>query len=174
MAKLALLLFGLLIICISRSTDAFTIPIHHGKPRMTASHCTQLNMFGGAGAGMPSEDRPEEMKQMEQAAKQMGMSLEEYKLGISARGRLVESLNAARVYGGNKDTVSVERDGNNPPAHLQITITDAAKALGKEKLSSELVKALKSASDASRQTRSEEQKRMMSFIGDEMKKIGSK
>lgn len=131
-------------------------------------------MFGGAGAGVPSEDRPEELKQMEDAAKQMGMSLEEYKLGMTARARLVEALNAARVYGGSKDTVSVERDGNNPPTHLEITITDAGKALGKEKLSAELVKALKSASDASRQTRSEEQKLMMSYIGDEMKKIGSK
>jgi hypothetical protein len=169
MMKLIVLLIGLLDLARIRSIDSFSSP----RSRMML-HPTQHFMFGGAGAGVPSEDKPEELKQMEDAAKQMGMSLEEYKLGITARSRLVEALNAARVFGGNKDTVSVERDGNNPPTHLKITITDAGKALGKEKLSTELVKALKTASDASRQTRSEEQKRMMLYIGDEMKKIGSK
>jgi hypothetical protein len=158
----------LLIICLSRCIDAFTIPI------APSNSLTQLHMFGGAGAGVPSEDRPEEMKQMEEAAKQMGMSVEEYKLGMSARVRLAEALNKARIYGGNSDTVSVERDANNPPTYLQIKITDAGKALGKENLSSELVKALKNSSDKSRDARTEEQKRMMSFIGEEMKKIGSK
>lgn len=136
------------------------------------SALTRQNMFGGAGAGIPSEDNPEELKQMEQAARQMGMSLEEYKLGISARMRLVEELNAARVKGGNVATVSIERDGNNPPKYLEISITDAGKALGKEAVSAELVKALKTASDASRIARTEAQKGMMTFIGDEMKKLG--
>lgn len=156
-------------LCLSSSIEGFTTTLL--PCRLSA---TQLNMFGGAGAGVPSEDRPEEMKQMEEAAKQMGMSVEEYKLGMSARVRLVEALNKARVFGGNKDTVSVERDGNNPPTFIQVSITDAGKALGKEKLSSELVSALKTASDKSRETRTEEQKRMMSFIGEEMKKIGAK
>ena len=171
MSKLVPLVIGLLSLYSIGLVDAFTTIYPSTASTMRCS--TEMYMFGGAGAGVPSEDRPEELKQMEDAAKQMGMSLEEYKLGISARSRLVEALNAARVYGGNKDTVSVERDGNNPPTHIKITITDAGKALGKEKLSAELVKALKSASDASRQTRTAEQKRMMSFIGDEMKKIGS-
>ena len=159
----------IVIFCLSRSIEGFTTSIPQGT-----LYATHLNMFGGAGAGVPSEDRPEEMKQMEEAAKQMGMSLEEYKLGMSARVRLVEALNKARVFGGDKDTVSVERDGNNPPTFIQISITETGKALGKEKLSTDLVRALKTASDKSRETRTEEQKRMMSFIGDEMKKIGSK
>jgi DNA-binding protein YbaB len=169
MMKLVSLLIGLISLCSFESVSSFTATSSRKIQQPTHHH-----MFGGAGAGVPSEDRPEELKQMEDAAKQMGMSLEEYKLGMTARARLVEALNAARVYGGNKDTVSVERDGNNPPTHLKISIADTGKALGKEKLSTELVKALKSASDASRQTRTEEQKRMMSYIGDEMKKIGSK
>ena len=166
MMKLIVLIMTL---CLSRSIDGFTAATLPCKISLT-----QLNMFGGAGAGIPSEDRPEEMKQMEEAAKQMGMSVEEYKLGMSARVRLVEALNKARVFGGNKDTVSVERDGNNPPTFIQISITETGKALGKEKLSQELVRALKTASDNSRESRTEEQKRMMSYIGDEMKKIGSK
>jgi hypothetical protein len=170
MMKSAFLLFSL---CLSKwGTEGFTASTIASPKLSTAT--TQLFMFGGAGAGVPSEDRPEEMKQMEDAAKQMGMSVEEYKLGMSARVRFTEALNKARVLGGNKDTVSVERDGNNPPTFIKVSITDTGKALGKEKLSTELVKALKTASDKSREARTEEQKRMMSYIGDEMKKIGSK
>jgi DNA-binding protein YbaB len=140
----------------------------------SCSNCrslTRRGMFGGAGAGVPSEDNPEEMKKMEEAAKQMGMSLAEYKLAISARVRLAEQLNSARVKGGKDGTVSVERDGNNPPKHLEITITEAGKALGKDALSAELITALKAASDASRVKRTEAQKGMMTYIGDEMKKL---
>lgn len=121
---------------------------------------------------MPSEDNPEELKAMEDAAKQMGMSLEEYKLGMSARVRMTETLDAARVTGGSPDTIAVERDGNNPPKFLEITITEAGKALGKEKVSEELVKALKTASDSSRTSRMEAQKSMMGYISEEMKKLG--
>jgi DNA-binding protein YbaB len=159
----------LLALWFSKSIEGFTTVVRPSK-----LHNTQLNMFGGAGAGVPSEDNPEEMKKMEEAAKAMGMSLEEYKLGMAARVRLAEALNKARVSGGNKDTVSVERDGNNPPTFIQISITEAGKALGKEKLSSELVTALKNASDKSRDARKDEQQKMMSYIGEEMKKIGSK
>jgi len=133
---------------------------------------TQQFMFGGAGAGMPSEDNPEEMKAMEDAAKQMGMSLEEYKLGMSARLRMTQQLDAIRVTGGSPEKVAVERCGNNPPKFLEVTITDAGKALGKDGVSSELVKALKVASDGSRLSRMEAQKGMMSYISEEMKKLG--
>ena len=85
--------------------------------------------------------------------------------------KLVTSLDAARVTGGNADTILVERDGNNPPKYLDIKITEAGKALGKEALSKEICDALKKASDVSRTTRSDEQKNMMAFVGDEMKKL---
>ena len=134
---------------------------------------TQLNMFSGAGAGIPSEDNPEELAKMEQAAKAMGMSLDEYKLGISARVRLVQELDNARVKAGKTNVVTIERDGNNPAKFLEITITEDGKKLGPSGLSDELVKALKAANELSRQKRTDAQKGMMAYIVDEMKKLGA-
>lgn len=155
------------------STAAFTVGgncnLNH---RQASAALTRPYMFGGAGAGVPNEDNPEEMKQMEDAAKSMGMSLDEYKLGIGARARLMSELDAARVSSGNKDIVAVERDGNNPPKLLEITITEAGKALGKDAVSAELVRTLQEASESSRKSRTDAQKNMMEYIGEEMKKIG--
>lgn len=155
-----------LFISLAGSVSAFTTA---PAPRETL---TRQHMFGGAGAGMPSEDNPEEIKAMEAAAKQMGMSLEEYKLGLNARVRMTEQLNAVRVTGGSPEKVAVERCGNNPPVFLEITITEEGKKLGKDAVSAELVKALKTASDASRSSRMEAQKNMMAYISEEMKKLG--
>jgi hypothetical protein len=164
---------GLLAALCLHNTAAFTVGgnlnTHH---RQASAALTQPNMFGGAGAGVPNEDNPEEMKQMEDAAKSMGMSLAEYKLGIGARARLMKELDASRVTSGNKDTVAVERDGNNPPKLLEITITEAGKAMGKDAVSAELVKSLSEASESSRKSRTDAQKNMMEYIGEEMKKIG--
>jgi hypothetical protein len=156
------------------STAAFTVGgnLNQNNHRQASAALTRPYMFGGAGAGVPNEDNPEEMKQMEDAAKQMGMSLDEYKLGIGARARLMTELDGARISSGNKDTVAVERDGNNPPKLLEITITEAGKALGKDAVSAELVKSLQEASESSRASRTAAQKNMMEYIGDEMKKIG--
>ena len=162
--KVSLFLFA----AIASSAAAFTAAPSAGSVRNTL---TRQYMFGGAGAGVPNEDNPEEMKAMEQQAKQMGMSLEEYKLGVSARVRMVEQLNAIRVTAGSPDKVAIERDGNNPPKFMEITITDEGKALGKENVSQELVKALKTASDSSRSSRMEAQKTMMMFIQEEIKKL---
>jgi hypothetical protein len=136
--------------------------------------CTSstLHMFSGAGAGMPSEDNPEELAKMEQTAKAMGMTLSEYKLGISARVRLTNELDAARVTAGKKNLVTVVRDGNNPSKYLDITITQEGKNLGRTALSDELCKALKLTAELSRTKRTEAQKSMMSFISDEMKRLG--
>jgi hypothetical protein len=157
------------------STAAFTVGgnlSHNHHRQASAAPLTRPYMFGGAGAGVPNEDNPEEMKQMEDAAKSMGMTLAEYKLGVGARARLMTELDGARVFSGNKETVAVERDGNNPPKLLEITITEAGKALGKDAVSAELVKTLQEASESSRAARTAAQKNMMEYIGDEMKKIG--
>lgn len=130
---------------------------------------TPREMFSGAGEGMPNADDPEEQKKMEQAAKAMGMSVAEYKLGISARVRLSNELDAARIKAGNTDTVEIERDANNPPKLMEFTVTDAGKELGAEGFSKELCEALKKASDDSRKIRAEAQKGMMQFIQEEMK-----
>lgn len=156
----------LLIACLSGAASAFA------PSPLARDNLTQQFMFGGAGGGVPTEDNPEEMKAMEAAAKQLGMTLDEYKLGIAARVRMTAALDKARVTGGSPDKVFVERCGNNPPKYLEITITEAGKALGKEGVSAELCKALKTAADASRSSRVEAQKSMMGYISEEMKKIG--
>lgn len=130
---------------------------------------TSLGMFSGAGEGVPGEDDPAAQKQMEEAAAAMGMSVGEYKLGLKARMRLSKELDDARVEGGKKDTVGVERDANNPPKYLEITLTDAGKELGKDTVSKELVSALKSSADEARKLRGEAQKGMMEYIAEEMK-----
>ena len=131
-----------------------------------------LSMFTGAGEGVPSEDDPEALASMEASAKAMGMTLDEYKLGINARQRLTSSLDSARLVSGDVDTVSIERDGHNPPKYLEVTITEAGKALGKDEVSKKLIAAIKASSDESKVTRAEAQKDMMMFISEEMKKVG--
>ena len=141
-------------------------------PASLAPSSTQLSMFGGAGAAAPKEDDPEAQKQLEQTAASMGMSVEEYNLGMRARARLTEELDKARVTAGD-ERVEVTRDGNNPPKFLEITITEAGKALGPESLSKELCANLKASSDDSRKTRADAQKDMMAFVQEEMKKMGT-
>jgi hypothetical protein len=121
-------------------------------------------MFGGAGAGSPAEDDPEAEEQMNKAAAAMGMSAQEYKLAMQARQQLENSMNSKIVTGGSADTVLVERDVNNPPKKFEIKITEAGKALGREKLSSELVTALRSASEASKKGRVEAQQEMLKWV----------
>ena len=150
------------------STAAFVMVVP--TPTHTRGLSTKHFMFTGAGEGMPSEDDPEELKKMEEAAKSMGMSLEEYKLGISARLRLTNQMSEARISGGDASKVSVERDAHNPPQFMEINITEQGKALGKDTVAKELVSALKSASEASKTKRAQAQKDMMTFISDEMKK----
>lgn len=163
---LAIFLFGCLICCVV----GFTSIVHQPTRPCTT---TTLHMFSGAGAGMPSEDKPEELAQMEQAAKSMGMTLSEYKLGMSARVRLTNELDAARVSAGKANFVTIVRDGNNPSKYLDITITQDGKNLGRSGLSSELCKALKLTAELGRTKRTEAQKNMMGYIADEMKKLGA-
>lgn len=117
------------------------------------------------------EDDPEAQAQIEQAAKSMNMSVDEYKLGMRARQKLNDELTGARVSAGS-DNVSVTRDANNPPGFMEITISDAGKAEGQEAVSKALCAALKAASDSSRTKRAEAQKTMMAFIQEEAKAMG--
>lgn len=134
---------------------------------------TQRNMFSGAGDAAPKEDNPEEAKKMEEMAAAMGMSVQEYQLGIGARVRMEQQLTDMRVTGGDATKgVTVERDANSPAQHLVVTVTDDGKALGKEALEKELVAALKASGEEASKGRSKAQQEMMSFIGEEMKKMG--
>jgi hypothetical protein len=153
-------------------TTAFTPSTQYGHA-IVSSTCSSLYMFGGAGAGVPSEDDPAAMQRMEQEAKALGMAPDEYKIGMSARMRLTAELDSARCKGGDATKIMVERDGNNPPKYLEIIITEEGKKIGPDGVSKELVSALKKASDESRNVRTAAQKNMMAWIADEMKRMGS-
>lgn len=131
-----------------------------------------LNMFSGSTLDVEEEEDDEKRAQIEQMAKTMGMSVEEYQLGMNSRVRMEEAISSLRVVGG-EGGVTVERDGNMPPRHLVVTVTEEGKALGKEKLEKSLVDALKSASEKSKVGRDEAQKDMMKYISENMKKMGA-
>jgi hypothetical protein len=132
----------------------------------------QRNMFSGAGEATPKEDDEGQIKEMERVAKAMGMSLEEYQLGMNARMRMEKEIADLRITSGD-DLVKIERCGNSPPQHLVITITDEGKALGKVELEKKLIASLKEASDQSKKGREKAQGSMMQFIGDQMKSMGA-
>jgi hypothetical protein len=164
--------FGSILIAITLvATSAAFTTVEPRLPFSRVSNARQF-MFSGAGSGGAMEENPEQMKMIEQTAKAMGMTVEEYQLGVSARVRLTNNMDSARVVGGDGSKVSVERDANNPPKHLQVTITEAGKALGKDAVSKALVGAFKSSSEEARAKRAEYQKDMMTFISEEMKKRG--
>lgn len=139
----------------------------HVAPLARQHSLTQCGMFSGAGAGKPTEDNPEEQKAMEQAAKAMGMNVDEYMLAMNARKQMQETMDETKITVGTD--VKVVRDLNNPPRALEITITDAGKALGKDSVSKELVANLKKASDESKTGRQEAQKKMMEYIQQQLK-----
>ena len=134
----------------------------------TKNSLIQKNMFSGAGAASPKEDDQGQLAEMERIAKAMGMSIDEYQLGINARMRMETDISELRVKVGD-DKVSVERCGNSPPQHLVITVTDEGKALGKAALEEKLVASLKEASTQSKKGREQAQQKMMQFISEQMK-----
>lgn len=153
------------------SSEAFAPATTRGLSQ--PAFVTQRNMFSGAGDAAPKEDDPEAMENLEKMASAMGMSVEEYQLGVRARMRMEEDIANIRVSAGDADKgVTVERDGNQPPQHLVVTVTDDGKALGKEALEKELVAALKSAGDEAAKERNQAQAKMMQFIAEEMKSQG--
>jgi hypothetical protein len=168
-----LTIFVASIVCLLSSSVKAFAPISIRRPTRCDESAASLGMFSGAGEGMtiPGEEDwgPEELKQMEEAARALGMSLDEYKLGIRARVRLQKELDEARLVGGNKDTVAVVRDACNPPKTLEIIITDAGKALGPDKVSAELISAYKAAGEQAKKTRGAAQQNMMQFISEAMK-----
>lgn len=152
-------------------------------------------MFGGSGKSLALEEDDDEdeggdgksvtapskdgltidqRKQMEQMAKAMGMTVEEYQLGMNARIRMETDINNLRVVGGDESKgVTVERDGNSPPKYLKVTITEEGKAkLGKAGVEKEVVAALKSAGEKSKKGREQAQQKMMQFIAEQMKGMG--
>ncbi len=159
-------------------THAFIASSYSSSRTAIAARSTSIispNMFSGNALDVEEEEDDEKRAQIEQMAKAMGMSVEEYQLGMNARSRMEKSIDDLRVIGGDIATqgVSVERDGNMPPKHLVLTVTESGKAMGKAKLEKALVDALKSASEKSKVGRTEAQKDMMKYISDSMKKMGA-
>ena len=131
-------------------------------------------MFSGGALDVEEEEDDEKRAQIESMAKAMGMSVEEYQLGMNARIRMEDAVNNLRVVGGDEGKgVTVERDGNMPPRHLVVTITDEGKGVGKEALEKNIIDALKSANDKSKVGRDDAQKDMMKYISESMKKMGA-
>jgi hypothetical protein len=134
---------------------------------------TRRSMFGGAGGGGMSLDNDPNMDaQMEMAAKQLGIPLDEYKLGMQARMRLTKQLDEARITAGDESKIAIERDANNPPKFIEIVITDEGKALGKDIVTKEVLAQLQSTAEYAKTKRGDAQRDMMMWIGDEMKKRG--
>mmetsp|Transcript_39016 Transcript_39016/g.72089 ORF Transcript_39016/g.72089 Transcript_39016/m.72089 type:complete len:176 (-) Transcript_39016:350-877(-) len=145
-----------------------------GQAAQPSAFITRRDMFSGAGDAAPKEDDSEGMENLEKMAAAMGMSVEEYQLGMRARMKMEEEIAGIRVTAGDEAKgVTVERDGNQPPQHLVVTVTDDGKALGKEALEKELVTALKAAGDSAAKKRNEAQANMMQFIAAEMKGMGA-
>jgi len=132
------------------------------RPASSPALSSQRNMFSGSGTGTTDDD-PEAQAKMEQTAKAMGMSVEEYQLGVKARVKLNNDLDTMRVKGGSEG-ITVERCGNNPPKFLEITITEDGKAKGKETVQKEIVVALKAAGEDAKKGRAEAQKNMVRGI----------
>ena len=131
------------------------------------------SMFTGGALGVEEEEDDAKRAQIEGMAKAMGMSVEENQLGMNARLKMEEAIDELRVVGGEEaNGVTVERDGNMPPKHLVIQVTEAGKGMGKEKLEKAIVGALKDANEKSEVGRGEAQKTMMTYITDSMKKMG--
>lgn len=125
---------------------------------------TQRYMFGGAGGASPTEDDPAAEASIVQGAAAMNMSVDEYKLAMRAREQLVKTMDSKIVNAGDKGTIYVERDVNNPPKQFDITITEAGKALGREAVSKELVKTLETAKIAAGKGRQEAQQDMLKWV----------
>ena len=155
--------FSFVLICVQAlAASGFTTMAPPSKS--CAASYTQRYMFGGAGAGSPTEDDPEAEAGMEQAAAAMGMSGDEYKLAMRAREQLVKNMDSKLVTTGSADTILIERDVNNPPKKFDVTITEAGKALGRDAVSKQLVEALNKGSEAAAKGRQEAQQDMLKWV----------
>ena len=133
-------------------------------------------MFGGAGSTPLDDDEEDEEKekQIEQAAKAMGFSVNEYKLVLRMQNNLANSVNTLRVSGGNLDNkgVCITMDGNSPPKFLDVEINDDGKALGKTALQKEVLACLKEAGEKAKKEQQAAIQKMNTEIAEEMKRNG--
>ena len=130
---------------------------------------SSLQMFSGGGDGAMKEDAsPEQLKALEDAAKAMGMTVDEYQLGINARMKFEAAIGALR-YSAGDDDIGLEVDGRAPPTHLVVKISEAGKAKGQDAISAGLAAAFKKTAADARGGRQAAQNEMMKFIQEAMK-----
>lgn len=130
---------------------------------------SSLHMFSGGGDGAMKEDAsPEQLKALEDAAKAMGMTVDEYQLGINARMKFEAAIGALR-YSAGDDDIGLEVDGRAPPTHLVVKISEAGKAKGQDAISAGLAAAFKKTAADARGGRQAAQNEMMKFIQEAMK-----
>jgi hypothetical protein len=171
MMKIAVLLasFSASVVAFAPSSVSM---FHQRSSTQDAGSLTRRFMFGGAGDGGNFDDDPAMDAQMEMAAKQLGIPLDEYKLGLQARMRLTKQLDEARITAGDESKIAIERDANNPPKYLEIIVTEEGKALGKDVVTKEVLAQLQSTAEYAKTKRGNAQRDMMMWIGEEMKKRG--
>ena len=168
----------LLALCSIAATTAFTPSGVVPSSSMTMRRPTaffvpqtqpQLQMFSGGGDGAMKEDaNPEQVKAIQDAAKAMGMTVDEYQLGINARMKFETAIGELR-YSAGDDDIGLEVDGRSPPTHMVVKISEAGKAKGKDAVSAGLAAAFKKTSTDARGGRQAAQNDMMKFIQEAMK-----
>ncbi|KAL7578471.1 hypothetical protein ACA910_011540 [Epithemia clementina (nom. ined.)] len=182
----SMLLLAVVLLHLSSCCHAFTIIVATptlSTPRSSTTTTTTtfsttfpLFMFSGAGAGSALDDEgemdPQALEQMKAQAAAMNMPLAEYQVGMKARDKLIQTLNNSRIAQGDASKIALERDANNPPKYLEITVTQAGQAMGADVVSTELCQLLKAGSDAARMQRTQAQRDMMVFVSEEMKRLG--
>eukprot|EP00540_Astrosyne_radiata_P015347 CAMPEP_0116846298 /NCGR_PEP_ID=MMETSP0418-20121206/13754_1 /TAXON_ID=1158023 /ORGANISM="Astrosyne radiata, Strain 13vi08-1A" /LENGTH=177 /DNA_ID=CAMNT_0004477523 /DNA_START=23 /DNA_END=556 /DNA_ORIENTATION=+ len=146
---------------------------------------TRVDMFAGGGENAPKEDDAAGNAQLEQQAKMLGLTREELLAVQKGWANLEVDKGAARV-SGESGGVTIEGDGRigtyvdhaavvdgkreMMPNHMTITITDDAKAKGKEDLSKAITEAFKSATEASSKKRKDLMEKMMMGLAELDKK----
>merc|ERR1711862_883303 len=168
--SITLLIILKLLPCIT----CFTSPLTFSSLQKTQT--TKHYMFGGAGSTPLDDDEEDEEKekQIEQAAKAMGFSVNEYKLVLRMQNNLANTVNALRVSGGDLDKkgVSITMDGYSPPKFVNVEINDMGKEKGKSAFTKEVLAALKEASEKAKKEQQAAIQKMNSDIAEEMKRTG--
>mmetsp|Transcript_15990 Transcript_15990/g.35985 ORF Transcript_15990/g.35985 Transcript_15990/m.35985 type:complete len:162 (-) Transcript_15990:257-742(-) len=161
MARLSILF----LLAIPSGSVAFA-PQPFSRPVTKCSN-VKRQMFSGSGGGADSLDEAED------AAKAMGMNLQEYQLAMRMRNELGETLTNFRAVGSNTgSSVKVTYDGNVKP--LSVEVTDDAIASGKDQLEKDLVKAWGEAIEGAQKAAQGAMQKMQMDIATEMKSMGGK
>lgn len=109
--------------------------------------------------------------QIEQQAKAMGMTVEDYEMGMTARKNFTKTLSTARCESdSNNRIVSITQDANNPPQHLQVTLLQDKLPEKQQELSESIVNAWKDVNAKAKKVRLLAQQDMLTYVNEELQK----